>query len=259
VSEPYTPVTLPQTFFSSLSTPALTPGTAPPPCPSIPPISVFPSLIRVPRLQNAGTLHTSENGDSAAEDHSQNDLPPPESPRQPLSASSMKDSDLPASIRENEYESGRVICEVCEEGVSIRDEETGGFSISKWTAHRKSWWVIVISERRVLPEGLFLIHPFPQAQAHTLDRAKIPPRRNHQNLLPFLRPPPPACRHYRPSERNVGLSDRRRSVSTSSELIHMLPSLRPIESSVPAATNGSGCVATPVTALFRGKPIARAA
>ena len=51
----------------------------------------------------------------------------------------MKDSDLPASIRENEYESGRVICEVCEEGVSIRDEETGGFSISKWTAHRKSW------------------------------------------------------------------------------------------------------------------------
>lgn len=81
----------------------------------------------------------SENGDSAAEDHPQNDLSPPESAPQPLSASSMKPSDLPASIRENEYESGRVICEVCEEGVSIRDEESGGFSISKWTAHRKSW------------------------------------------------------------------------------------------------------------------------
>jgi len=91
-----------------------------------------------------------------AEDHSQNDLPPPESPRQPLSASSMKESDLPASIRENEYESGRVICEVCEEGVSIRDEETGGFSISKWTAHRKSWWAI--SECHVTAEGPFLIH-----------------------------------------------------------------------------------------------------
>ena len=74
-----------------------------------------------------------------AEDHPRNSLPPPEPTRRPLSASSMKESDLPASIRGNEYESGRVICEVCEEGVSIRDEETGGFSISKWTAHRKSW------------------------------------------------------------------------------------------------------------------------
>jgi len=210
-----------------------------------------------PRPQKTRSLHTSENGDSVAEDHSQNDLPPPESPRQPPSASSMKESDLPASIRENEYESGRVICEVCEEGVSIRDEETGGFSISKWTAHRKSWWAI--SERRVPAEGLFLIHSFSQARAHTPDHAKIPSRHNHPNLHPFLRPPPPASRYYRLSERNVGLSDRRRSVSTSSELIHMLPSSRPIESSVPAVTNGSGCVVTPAIAPFRGKPIARAA
>jgi len=92
-----------------------------------------------PRLQKTSILHISENGDSASEDHPKNNPPPPEPPRQPLSASSMKESDLPPSIRENEYESGRVICEVCEEGVSIRDEETGGFSISKWTAHRKSW------------------------------------------------------------------------------------------------------------------------
>ena len=169
----------------------------------------------------------------------------------------MKESDLPPSIRGNEYESGRVICEVCEEGVSIRDEETGGFSISKWTAHRKSWWAI--SERHVPAEGLFLIHSFSQAQAHTLDHAKIPSRHNHPSLRPFLRPPPPVCRHYRPSERNVGLSDQRRNVSTSSELIHMLPSSRPIESSVPAVTNGSGCVVIPAIALFRGKRIERAA
>lgn len=71
--------------------------------------------------------------------HSRNSPPPPELARRPLSASSMKENDLPPSMREGEYESGRVICEVCEEGVSIRDEETGGFSISKWTAHRKSW------------------------------------------------------------------------------------------------------------------------
>jgi len=92
-----------------------------------------------PRLQKHNILHPSGNGDTVAEDHPKNNLPPPESSRQPLSASSMKESDLPPSIRENEYESGRVICEVCDEGVSIRDEETGGFSISKWTAHRKSW------------------------------------------------------------------------------------------------------------------------
>jgi hypothetical protein len=75
----------------------------------------------------------------ATEDHPKNNSPPPEPARRPFSASSMKENDLPPSIREGEYESGRVICEVCEEGVSIRDEETGGFSISKWTAHRKSW------------------------------------------------------------------------------------------------------------------------
>ena len=74
-----------------------------------------------------------------AEDQPKNNPPPPEPARQSLTVSSMKNNDLPPSIREGEYESGRVICEVCEEGVSIRDEETGGFSISKWTAHRKSW------------------------------------------------------------------------------------------------------------------------
>ena len=106
--------------------------------------------------------------------------------------------------------------------------------------------------------GPLLIHTFSQARAHTPDHAKIPPRRNHPNLRPFLRPPPPACRHYRLSERNVGLSDRRKNASTSSEPIHMLPSSRPIESSVPDVTNGSGYVATPATVLFHGKRIARA-
>ena len=43
------------------------------------------------------------------------------------------------TTRENEYELGRVICEVRKEGVAIRDEETGSFSVSSWTAHRKSW------------------------------------------------------------------------------------------------------------------------
>ena len=38
-----------------------------------------------------------------------------------------------------EYETGRVICEVCRKGVSFRDEETGGFTLKHWDAHRLSW------------------------------------------------------------------------------------------------------------------------
>lgn len=43
---------------------------------------------------------------------------------------------------ENEYEAGRVICDVCGEGVSIRDERTGAFSVTKFKEHRSSWWVV---------------------------------------------------------------------------------------------------------------------
>ncbi|TFK48363.1 hypothetical protein OE88DRAFT_518359 [Heliocybe sulcata] len=35
-----------------------------------------------------------------------------------------------------EYETGRVICEICGEGVSFRDEGTGGFTLKHWEAHR---------------------------------------------------------------------------------------------------------------------------
>ena len=105
----------------------------------LPPLRHFHCSRAFPRPQKTSTLHISGNGDNGAEDRPQDNLPSPEPARQSLSASSMKESDLPPSIRENEYEAGRVICEVCDEGVSIRDEETGVFSISKWTAHRKSW------------------------------------------------------------------------------------------------------------------------
>ena len=106
------------------------------------------------------------------------------------------------------------------------------------------------------PRRSFLTHCSAQVQAHTQARAKIPPHRNRPSLPQFLRPSAP--RHRRPSERNVGLSDRRRSVSISSKLIHTLPSSRLTESSVPAATSGSGCVVTPAIVLSRGRPIARA-
>ncbi|KAH7909942.1 hypothetical protein BJ138DRAFT_1066164 [Hygrophoropsis aurantiaca] len=36
-----------------------------------------------------------------------------------------------------EYETGRVICEVCGEGVSFRDDNSGGFTLKHWDAHRQ--------------------------------------------------------------------------------------------------------------------------
>ena len=109
------------------------------------------------------------------------------------------------------------------------------------------------------PRASFLIHSFPQAQALTPDhRPKVPLHHNRASLRPFLRPPLSTRQHSQPSERNVGLNDRRRSVSISSRLIHMLLSSRPTGSSAPAVTNGSGCGATLATVLSHGKPIARA-
>ncbi|OBZ73750.1 hypothetical protein A0H81_06217 [Grifola frondosa] len=39
-------------------------------------------------------------------------------------------------LPKGEYESGRVICESCGEGISFRDEDTGGFTVKHWDAHR---------------------------------------------------------------------------------------------------------------------------
>ncbi|KAF9474112.1 hypothetical protein BDN70DRAFT_936904 [Pholiota conissans] len=38
--------------------------------------------------------------------------------------------------RPDEYEAGRVICEACGMGVSFRDDESGGFTLKQWEAHR---------------------------------------------------------------------------------------------------------------------------
>ncbi|KAG0704575.1 hypothetical protein DFH29DRAFT_873619 [Suillus ampliporus] len=41
------------------------------------------------------------------------------------------------AVPKGEYETGRVMCEVCSEGVSFRDEATGGFTLKHWDAHRQ--------------------------------------------------------------------------------------------------------------------------
>ena len=46
---------------------------------------------------------------------------------------------LDGGLPKGEYETGRVVCEVCGEGVSFRDESTGGFTLKHWDAHRQEW------------------------------------------------------------------------------------------------------------------------
>ncbi|PPQ97826.1 hypothetical protein CVT26_012932 [Gymnopilus dilepis] len=43
-----------------------------------------------------------------------------------------------ANPRPDEYETGRVNCETCGASVSFRDEQTGGFTVSHWEAHRQT-------------------------------------------------------------------------------------------------------------------------
>ncbi|KAH9940791.1 uncharacterized protein BXZ73DRAFT_75337 [Epithele typhae] len=46
------------------------------------------------------------------------------------------DPDGASASPADEYGSGRIICETCGDGISIRDEATGGFTVKHWDAHR---------------------------------------------------------------------------------------------------------------------------
>ncbi|KAK2467184.1 hypothetical protein APHAL10511_000733 [Amanita phalloides] len=48
---------------------------------------------------------------------------------------------LPAGVtdtHQGEYEKGRITCEQCGTGVSFRDEDSGGFTLKHWEAHRQA-------------------------------------------------------------------------------------------------------------------------
>lgn len=42
--------------------------------------------------------------------------------------------------QEEEYEAGRVICQVCGVGIAFRDEATNEFTMKHWDAHRLAWY-----------------------------------------------------------------------------------------------------------------------
>ncbi|TBU24181.1 hypothetical protein BD311DRAFT_730013 [Dichomitus squalens] len=64
----------------------------------------------------------------------------PVRPREPERAASQSETDAGthSTSPTDEYGSGRIICESCGEGISIKDEATGGFTVKHWDAHRNS-------------------------------------------------------------------------------------------------------------------------
>ncbi|KAI0766129.1 hypothetical protein BD413DRAFT_571558 [Trametes elegans] len=67
--------------------------------------------------------------------------PPAESPSRPrlperADPQSETDAGTQSTSPTDEYASGRIICETCGDGIPIRDEATGGFTVKHWDAHR---------------------------------------------------------------------------------------------------------------------------
>ncbi|KAF9232452.1 hypothetical protein BU15DRAFT_67456 [Melanogaster broomeanus] len=90
------------------------------------------------------------------------------------------------SAPKGEYETGRVICEVCGEGVSFRDEATGGFTLKHWDAHRQQ----CANTTQTVPEPVIYT---PESTAEAL--ANPPPKRRRakrteEERIDYLRADP---------------------------------------------------------------------
>ncbi|KAG6381842.1 hypothetical protein JVT61DRAFT_453 [Boletus reticuloceps] len=121
-------------------------------------------------------------------------LPVPSNPRKrktpPARAHSLevdtKSAKSSPTAPKGEYETGRVICEVCGEGVSFRDEATGGFTLKHWDAHRQQ----CANTTQSVPEPVIYT---PESTAEAL--ANPPPKRrrakrSEEERIDYLRADP---------------------------------------------------------------------
>ncbi|KAG6335796.1 hypothetical protein ID866_3292 [Astraeus odoratus] len=108
---------------------------------------------------------------------------PPEGDASDAADDTIAGSPLPPR---GEYETGRVICEVCGEGVSFRDESTGGFTLKHWDAHRQQ----CANTTQAVPEPVIYT---PESTAEAL--ANPPPKRRRakrteEERIDYLRADP---------------------------------------------------------------------
>ena len=167
-------------------------------------------------------------------------------PDDPLSST----SPLPNSTttpQEEEYEAGRVICQVCGTGIAFRDEATNEFTMKHWDAHRLAWYIPFISS-----SWSSSLIPFVKAH-HPLP---LDPRLE----TPSFTPPKVPQRLWLILLQNEGvLNAQKKSASTTSNQTLMSQSLKPIASFVPLATSGSVSGQIPLTAQYHGMLIVRVA
>ncbi|KAI0675646.1 hypothetical protein C8Q78DRAFT_1005757 [Trametes maxima] len=62
--------------------------------------------------------------------------PPPERSDSQSETDAGTQSTTPLATPTDEYGRGRIICETCGDAISIRDDDTGGFTVKHWDAHR---------------------------------------------------------------------------------------------------------------------------
>ena len=107
-------------------------------------------------------------------------------PDEPLSSTNPLPNTTTTTPQEEEYEAGRVICQVCGTGIAFRDEATNEFTMKHWDAHRLAWyWPFISSSLSSL------LIPFIKAHHHLpldprLERPSFTPLKAPQRLWPIL-------------------------------------------------------------------------
>lgn len=134
-------------------------------------------------IQIDNPRHSMSPEPSSAPSNARKRKAPPEG-----AASSATNGPVPGSpsVPKGEYETGRVICEVCGEGVSFRDEASGGFTLKHWDAHRQQ----CANTTQTVPEPVIYT---PESTAEAL--ANPPPKRRRakrteEERIDYLRADP---------------------------------------------------------------------